>query len=255
MLTLLSFLTSTASADRWVVTQTIGNARVYSQVPVNTPALRSHLNNVAREFKTITKLADEPPTVEIVIFRTPTAYRNHLRGKIGQLGNRRAIFYRNGDVFQVYAIAHSQLTTDIRHEYTHALLHYNLPYVPLWIDEGMAEYLETPQQHRAGASRLKAVRWKARTGWSPKLPQLERIPSAEAMTSDNYRDSWAWIHYLATHSDDSRQHLMSFLQAIDSGAAPGNFSEYLSKRNPTIAQGSGSYFRRLRFSLSSGSRQ
>ena len=246
-----SFLAAEAVGDGWVVRQVNGNARAYSEVALNTPAVRSHLDDVEREFASLTGLTERPDSVEIVIFRTVQGYRNYLRGNVGALGNRRAIFYRNGDVFQIYAIAHSQLTTDLRHEYTHALLHHNLPYVPLWVDEGIAEYLEIPRKERPSSQRLRAVRWKARTGWAPRLKSLERIASAEAMTSNDYRDSWAWVHYLASHSNKSRHYFKSFLDEIDSGAAPGDFSDFLARRDRGVAEGTGSYFRKMQFSLRS----
>ena len=36
----------------------------------------------------------------------------------------------------------SEMETDLRHETTHAVLHSLLPMVPLWLDEGFAEYFE-----------------------------------------------------------------------------------------------------------------
>ena len=35
-----------------------------------------------------------------------------------------------------------QFEADLRHECTHALLHAALPYVPLWLDEGLASLYE-----------------------------------------------------------------------------------------------------------------
>ena len=48
----------------------------------------------------------------------------------------------------VYAYRHPELPIDLRHECTHALLHANLPMVPLWLDEGLAEYFEMPEAER-----------------------------------------------------------------------------------------------------------
>ena len=41
-----------------------------------------------------------------------------------------------------------ELAVDLRHETTHAVLHGLLPMVPLWLDEGLAEYFEAPEANR-----------------------------------------------------------------------------------------------------------
>ena len=45
---------------------------------------------------------------------------------------------------KVFAYKSKALPVDVRHEGTHGLLHAALPMVPLWLDEGLAEYFEVP---------------------------------------------------------------------------------------------------------------
>jgi len=137
----------------------------------------------------------------------------------------------------------------LRHEYTHALLHQALPFVPLWIDEGLAEFLEEQRSARDKSSRLSAMKWRCRTGWKPSLAGLEKIPSASAMSSEHYRDSWGWVSFLANDSANTRDLLRTYLQAISAGEAPGDFSDWVQTRDPEAINRVGSYFRRFRISL------
>ena len=62
---------------------------------------------------------------------------------------RRALFVKSGSRGRVFAYEHEDLAVDVRHESTHALLHASLPMVPLWLDEGLAEYFEVAESQRA----------------------------------------------------------------------------------------------------------
>ena len=44
----------------------------------------------------------------------------------------------------VYTYWGNRIQQDLRHELTHAILHSVLKDVPLWLDEGLAEYFEVP---------------------------------------------------------------------------------------------------------------
>ena len=58
------------------------------------------------------------------------------------------------------------------------MLHGAFGDIPLWLDEGLAEYFETdlslPDAERA---RLDLIAADLRTGWSPNLPRLEAMKS------------------------------------------------------------------------------
>ncbi len=69
------------------------------------------------------------------------------------------------------------------------------------------------------------------------------------MTTDDYRNSWAWVHYLVHHSEQSKKLFQQYLSAISAGEAPGQFTEFAQQRAPGVTNGLGSYFRRFRISL------
>lgn len=235
--------------QRWVTQERMGKLEIFGEVQLNADVIQQQLESVRTELKSRLQVGGDNATVQVVVFSSRDSYRRYVGQQIPEAVNRRAIFYKNDELYQIYTFRHADLLTDLRHEYTHALLHQSLPFVPLWIDEGLAEYFEELPAARSGSGRLRAMRWKCRTGWKPGLADLERIPDAASMDSDDYRNSWAWIHFLLHDSEASRAQLASYLAAISAGEAPGRFSEWLNRRDPPVLTRVGSYFRRFRFSL------
>lgn len=248
---LLSPQLATAPADEidWAVYQRIGRLEFFIEYPENAPGLAAELDSVAGELQQKVGLAQPADEVQVIVFRTAESYRAYLKPRIPEGVTRRAIYYREGDMHQIYAYRSTQLITDLRHEFTHAYLHQQLPYVPLWVDEGLAEYFEERPAARQRSSRLTAMKWRCRTGQTPRLQNLEQLGDAQSMTSAHYRDSWAWIYFLLTESDQSRALLSQYLQAISAGEAPGSFTSFEGDRQLQVTNRMGSYFRRFRFSL------
>lgn len=238
-----------ASSQEWQVHEQHDGFELFSEGHVGTSEIVKQLASVKRELATLFQLPGRRENVEIVIFNSRQSYQNYLAKQIPQALRRRAIFYKSGGVFQIYTFRHTDLIVDLRHEYTHALLHQSLPFVPLWIDEGLAEFMEEQPHLRAASSRQKSMKWRCRTGWKPSLATLEKLPSAEAMGQEAYRDSWAWVSYLLNDSARSRGDLREYLQAISAGEAPGTFSEWVGSRDPEVIKRVGSYFRRFQISL------
>ena len=92
----------------------------------------------------------------------------------------------------VYTYFNDRLDEDLRHEATHALLNVVMGDLPLWADEGLAEYFEGPSGgdglNRTHLARLPDDR---KSGWQPDLARPEAISAVRRMTRD-YRESWAW---------------------------------------------------------------
>lgn len=238
-----------AAAQRWVVTEHRDRIQLFSEAPVNANSIYSQLTSLKSELQYVVDLSAATQPVEVIIFKSHANYQNYLRSSLPEALKRRAIFYRRDNTFQIYTWNNRELVKDLRHEYTHALLHQVLPFIPLWIDEGMAEYFEDQRGTRLKSSRFASVKWKARTGWKPSLVSLERIGNASQMTQQNYQDSWAWVAFLLNESQTSSGWFRQYLKAISAGEAPGAFSDYLAQRAPSVANGVGSYFRRIRVSL------
>lgn len=238
---------------RWAIDDKRGSIEVYAEFDPGMQDLWSSVDGVTRELKQLVSIEANGRPIQIVLFQDQASYLRYLASAIPQARQRKAIFYRNGDVYQVYAYRSRTLITDLRHEVTHAILHQHLPFLPLWIDEGLAEYLEEPESERSVSARTKAARWRARVGWAPTLQSLENIPNAESMNADEYRDSWAMTYMLLNESEASRQALRDYLAVIHHGEAPGPFSKNQKALDSGVFLRANSYFRKMSIPLDSDS--
>ncbi len=246
-------MTAHGQQSRWIVEETRGPIDVYAEFDPGMQDLWTNVTDVTRELEELVGVEPSGKSIQIILFRDQVSYLRYLASSIPQSRQRKAIFYQNGDVCQVYAFRSRTLITDLRHEMTHAILHQHLQFLPLWVDEGLAEYLEEPESFRSDSSRTKSARWKARFGWSPSIQSLEAIATAESMNSDEYRDSWAMICLLLNESDASRKALREYLAVIHKGEAPGPFSRFQETANSGVFPRANSYLRKMSIRLSSGS--
>jgi len=234
-----------ANGEEWVVQERHGRFELYSQFEVVPRVLWDELNEVAEEVEELLQVKPASDPVRIVLFTDQQSYVASLGASLPQVRMRKAIFVRTGDVSRVYAYQSRTLTRDLRHEVTHALLHQHLPFLPLWLDEGLAEYLEETKPLRHTSSRASMVRWKARIGWKPELKSMEAIPSAEEMEPVDYRDSWAWVCFLLNESSQTRDLLVTYVNTIHKGGDPGPFSAFSAAITPHLEQRATAYFRRI----------
>jgi hypothetical protein len=155
--------------------------------------------------------AGEHP-VEVYILDDRKAFEHFLTFYYPDLPHRRAFFLANGNQRVVYTFFGDRLEEDIRHEATHALLHVAIGDIPLWLDEGLAEYFEGPAE-RKGLNPEHVGRLPAdlATGWSPDLARLESLKGVRQMTPRDYRESWAWVHYLLNEGPTQKAALMGYL--------------------------------------------
>ncbi len=189
--------------------------------------------------------ADE--RIELYLFHDQRTYKKYLRQYLGDLPYRRALYLKKGGPGIVLAFASDQLAVDLRHECTHALLHSSLPMVPLWLDEGLAEYFELPPQQRAYDNPyLSTVRWNVRLGIVPRLDKLENESGLKSMGGADYRNAWAWTHFILHGSPDAHQELVAFLRDISASTPPGLLSRRLKQRLPDVEQRFSAHFRGMK---------
>lgn len=171
--------------------------------------------------------------VHLLLFSTQNNYRNYMRTYFPELPERRALFVKRRGPGMVFAYDNKEMDVDLRHETTHALLNESLTYVPLWLDEGLAEYFEVPHAERAQTSaHMKFVRLRATLGQVRSIESLEAVDDLANMGGSEYRDAWSWVHFLLHHSDATRACLSRFLQDIQSGLPPGPLSRRLAAEVP-----------------------
>lgn len=186
--------------------------------------------------------ASEP--IHLFLFERKGTYEDYLGLHFPGVPYRRALFIKERGPGMVFAFLNNEFETDVRHESTHALLHASLPVVPLWLDEGLAEYFEIPASQRPHDNpHLSKVTWAAKFGQTPDLAGLERIGSLSDMGATQYRHAWAWVHFMLHGPAEAHDELVSYLAAIQSHSPPGVLSDRLRKRIPDLDERFREHFR------------
>ena len=168
--------------------------------------------------------SEEP--VNVYLFDTEERFREFLHRYHPDFPQRRAFFVETDTRLTVYAQWGDRVAEDLRHEVAHGYLHSVVPGLPLWLDEGLAEYAEVPRGH-AGLNQphLRLLLDKlASFGWKPDLARLERINSASDMTQLDYAEAWAWIYWLMEGDHARRQIVQGYLDELRKGEAVPPFS-------------------------------
>ena len=138
-----------------------------------------------------------------------------------ELPNRRAFFVQQGPGESVvFTFRGARLREDLRHEATHALLHAALPNVPLWLDEGLAEYFEAdPEQDGLRPLYLDRLQRQFAGGGGPDLVRLERLVDVAQTTAADYRESWLWVHFCLHGPPEVRTAFQQHLTALAGSSA------------------------------------
>lgn len=173
--------------------------------------------------------------VTVYLFSNELAYNQYLQATFPGYPPRRAYFIQTpGKELAVYTWWGEKIQEDLRHEFTHGLLHASLEGVPLWLDEGLAEYFEVagPQPGRVNAEHAQGLATALTSGWHPDLDRLETLEKVEDMKRPDYREAWAWVHYMLHASPDTRQVLLDYLQDLRHDSRPGSLHARLQSDSP-----------------------
>ncbi len=159
---------------------------------------------------------DLPPIdrqIEIYIFEDRPRYDDFMRTNYPELPDRRAFFIAQDGREVVYTSWGGHVHEDVRHEACHALVHAALGSLPLWLDEGLAEYFETPgRSDGLHARHVAELNSSIAAGWRPGLTRLESLNDVGEMQSADYREAWAWVHFLLHGTREGRRELLTYLE-------------------------------------------
>ncbi|HEY2893314.1 MAG TPA: hypothetical protein VGJ16_03850 [Pirellulales bacterium] len=205
---------------------------VRAEFPLNECSdLLDDLGEIQSQLTIMLRLPSAREPVHIVLFRDEAAYREYGKTHFPRVVYRRALYVKRAGAGTVYAFRGPELAVDLRHEATHGVLHASLPMVPLWLDEGLAEYFEVSPAARIAANpHLKSVKWNLRLGAVPRLARLETRQDVSDMSAGDYRDAWAWVHFLLNGPPEAHDELVRFLDDIARGAVAGQLSRRLETR-------------------------
>lgn len=200
-------------------------------------AIFEELRRLQAELISILGIGPAESPIELTLFRNKSTYRDYLERRFPEVPYRRALFVKSAGRGMVYAYLNREFEVDLRHETTHALLHAVLPTVPLWLDEGLAEYFEVPHEQRAFDNpHLSSVRLGTRFGYVPRVSSLEALEDLGEMGRSEYRSAWAWVHFMMHGPPEAHDELVRFLNELRSGVPTPPLGMRLQHRVPELEE-------------------
>jgi hypothetical protein len=189
-------------------------------------------------FQELAILADQvcrelqlPPANKVVtvyLFPDRDKYERFTMSRYPEVPRRRAFFVAQprvpvgGEELLVFTYWGDHRREDLRHELTHAVLHSVLKDVPLWLDEGLAEYFEVdPADDGVNLQHLDYFRQVGPRNFDPDLIGLEQCNQLHQMTAREYRESWAWVHLMLRDGPEPKRVLVEYLKVLRTNASPG----------------------------------
>jgi len=176
--------------------------------------------------------------IQVFLFEDFDKYRAYMKSRYPELPPRRAFFIAQprsaggSEELLVYTYWGPHVQQDLRHELTHALLHSVLKEVPLWLDEGLAEYFElSPSQRGINRAHLEELR---KTPLQPNLARLERLNIVDDMKQPEYREAWAWVHLMLRSDPQARKVLIAYLHQLRQTPGPGPLVPKLTEVFPEL---------------------
>lgn len=185
-------------------------------------AIVKTLENLHTQLVSTLKLPEQRDPVTVYLFSDEASYRYYMHATWRDLPPRRAYFVGSTRELAVYSFRSPQVMQDLRHEFAHGILHATLQTVPLWLDEGLAEYFEvnpeTPglanPEHLAELNRARQERW------NPNLVRLEMLTDFRDLTQQDYAESWAWVHFLLNGPEERKDVLLKYLETLRKTKTP-----------------------------------
>ncbi len=157
--------------------------------------------------------------ISLCLFRDRTSYIAFVCEYFpGAPTDRPALYVKEPGKPGVLMVRRDEKTIlNVRHEMTHAYLNAALRNVPIWIDEGLAKYFETPPGERGFRNPfLEKVESDATSFFAspPSLTRLEKLTRVDQMRIREYRESWAWTHFLIHYSPETQRVLALYLRSL-----------------------------------------
>lgn len=232
---------SSSFGQEWVSVRVFGPIACWGTFDLSE--VESELRELPFIYEELTGILGLPKIrewIELYVFEDEEQWREFLGREYPQLPYRQALFIKKKrGRGQLFLHRSETFATDLRHEGTHALLHGVLPYVPIWLDEGLAEYFEVsangrPEEGRAiswpklrrlrrdetkdpratGSEWLPLIRERTSAGEIASLEELETLRSMDQMTQIRYADSWIWVNFLLNGPEEVRRFLPIYVSEL-----------------------------------------
>jgi len=213
--------------DDWIQLET-ENFTLFSNAP------EEHTREVGRDLEVFRAVlarylegakVESPLPTYVYIFRDDRAlqpYKHQVNGAPAEVSGFFA-GHPHGNYVAVNGDPSQEPQRIVYHEYLHYFARLNLPDLPLWLNEGLAEYYSTfaivGDEARVGLPVESHVHWLRR---EPLLPFEELLAVETSSRAYNegerrgafYASAWALVHYLLSDSERYQQ-LMDFLDRLE----------------------------------------
>ncbi|MEE3369272.1 MAG: DUF1570 domain-containing protein [Planctomycetota bacterium] len=176
--------------------------------------------------------------IYIYLFATREDYRNYFTDRFPFYPDRRAFFIESDTRLTVFAHWGEHVAEDLRHEVAHGYLHAVVPNLPLWLDEGLAEYYEVKRGQRGfHAAHLQELdRQRRQRRWQPDLERLESLTSVSEMSLTDYAEAWVWTHWLLETTPVRRAILCDYLARLRTTGTADPLSRSLASQGAVSAR-------------------
>lgn len=227
-----------SAAPVWIDVRQVGPFVCQAAFPLaGHEALLNELAPLELELGRVLAVRPCKSQVYLHLMANERQHNAYIAERFPEVPYRRALFIKQNGRSSVFAYLNDEMAVDVRHECTHALLHADLPMVPLWLDEGLAEYFEVAKPLRARQHpHLRALKWDLALKRFPNLRDLENKQRIEELSGRDYRFAWAWTHYMLHGPVAAHAELVTFLHDIRTNTAPGSLSDRLGRAIPDVEQ-------------------
>ena len=176
------------------------------------------------------QLRDSTEPIYVYLFDEGAKFDAYSRKNYPQLRGRRAFFVEDSAGLSVFARWGDRVVEDLRHELTHGYLH-AVAQVPLWLDEGIAEYYEVASDEEGlnwqHVDQLVAARRSHQ--WEPDLSRLEQLADPASMKQLDYAEAWLWVHFCLSTTEQRAAALRGYLQCLQSSESQESFAGRLGE--------------------------
>src|SRR5205823_13180701 len=118
--------------------------------------------------------------------------------------------------------------------------------VPLWLDEGLAEYYEVPADWKgSNYHHVNLLRHGPGGPCRPDLARLEQMSQVQQMSPAEYREAWAWVHLLLRDRPEARAVLIQYLQQMRLNPNPGLLQPRMVALFPDLQEAFGQHLAKL----------
>jgi hypothetical protein len=205
------------------------------------PPLFGELRDLPEQVYKELQLPAANVVIQVYVFEDRDKYQRFMQSRYPDLPKRRAFFVAQprsvggGEDLLVYTFWGERIHQDLRHELTHALLHSVLKDVPLWLDEGLAEFFELPpDSHGLNPGHVEQLRRDGGDAFKASLTHLEVLTQVQEMTPAEYREAWAWVHLMLRGKPEAKAVLTAYLQQLRTNPNPGLLRPRLANIYPEL---------------------